>query len=103
MGAKRAITSSASVDLAEFVPRQLGKLENPQTDLPRIAKDPKLTALIESALRSVPTVHDLYFHDARDLSMVKPESVHLVVTSPPYWTLKEYRRSKGQLGFIADY
>lgn len=103
MGAKRAIASSASVDLADFIPRQVGKLENHQTDLPRIAKDPKLTALIESALRNVPTTHDLYLHDARDLSILKPESVHLVVTSPPYWTLKEYRRTKGQLGFIEDY
>lgn len=81
----------------------MGKLENPQTDLPRIAKDPKLTALIESALRNIPTIHDLYLRDARDLTTVKPESVHLVVTSPPYWTLKEYRRSKGQMGFIKDY
>jgi DNA modification methylase len=32
-----------------------------------------------------------------------PESVHLVVTSPPYWTLKEYRDSKGQMGHIEDY
>jgi DNA modification methylase len=32
-----------------------------------------------------------------------PESVHLVVTSPPYWTLKEYRDSKGQMGHIGDY
>jgi DNA modification methylase len=31
------------------------------------------------------------------------ESIHLVVTSPPYWTLKEYRRADGQLGFIVDY
>jgi len=34
---------------------------------------------------------------------IKPESVHLVLTSPPYWTLKEYRRTSGQLGWIADY
>ena len=33
-----------------------------------------------------------------------PEAgVHLVLTSPPYWTLKEYRKSEGQLGFVADY
>ena len=30
-------------------------------------------------------------------------SVHLVVTSPPYWVLKEYRRADGQLGWIEDY
>ena len=29
---------------------------------------------------------------------LRPGSVHLVVTSPPYWTLKEYRDSEGQLG-----
>ena len=33
----------------------------------------------------------------------QPESVHLVITSPPYWTLKEYHRSKGQIGYISDY
>jgi len=31
-------------------------------------------------------------------------SVHLVVTSPPYWTLKEYAPDNdGQMGHIADY
>ena len=91
------------VDLAPFVPRDLRNLHTPQTDLPRIARDPKLTALIEAALREVPTRHDLHLHDARDLSFLKPETVHLVLTSPPYWTLKEYRKAKGQLGLVTDY
>ena len=82
---------------------QLGDLRNHQTALPRIARDAKLTALIEKAVHELPTAHDLYQHDARDLSMIKPESVHLVVTSPPYWTLKEYRRTPAQLGFVDDY
>jgi DNA modification methylase len=30
-------------------------------------------------------------------------SVHLVVTSPPYWTLKTYPAAEGQLGAVADY
>jgi DNA modification methylase len=30
-------------------------------------------------------------------------SIHLVVTSPPYWTLKEYRDTPGQLGHVASY
>jgi len=37
------------------------------------------------------------------MDFLKPESVHLVVCSPPYWTLKEYRRTDGQLGYVADY
>ncbi|HEV2223661.1 MAG TPA: site-specific DNA-methyltransferase [Candidatus Acidoferrales bacterium] len=30
-------------------------------------------------------------------------SVHLVLTSPPYWTLKEYPANENQLGLVADY
>ena len=41
--------------------------------------------------------------DARDLSFLADESVHLVVTSPPYWTLKRYNDSEGQLGHVEDY
>jgi len=87
-----------------FLPPQLRNLGDPQTDLPRIARDPNLTALIDSIVPRIPTVHDLHRADARRrLGEVASESVHLVVTSPPYWTLKEYRQSEGQLGFIADY
>lgn len=49
------------------------------------------------------TVHRLVHGDARDISFLTDESVHLVVTSPPYWTLKEYRPHPKQLGHIADY
>lgn len=89
--------------LAEFVPPQIKKLKNPQTDLPKIAKNPKLISLIESAVQNVPTRHDLYLCDAREELALPSESVHLVLTSPPYWTLKEYRQSKGQLGHVSDY
>src|SRR5260221_8366490 len=36
------------------------------------------------------TTHQLHLGDARDLSWISDNSVHLVVTSPPYWTLKKY-------------
>jgi site-specific DNA-methyltransferase (adenine-specific) len=49
------------------------------------------------------TTHRLRVGDARDLSWIATGSVHLVVTSPPYWTLKEYRRTPNQLGFVQDY
>ena len=62
-----------------------------------------MPAVIESAVRGVPTQHDLYLRDARDMRFLTPDSVHLVLTSPPYWTLKEYRRGDGQLGFVSDY
>jgi len=90
-------------DLVTSLPPELAHLKNPQTDIPRIAKDPRLTSLIQSTLESLPTTHDLHLGDARDLSFMPEESVHLVVTSPPYWTLKEYRQSDGQMGYIRDY
>lgn len=50
------------------------------------------------------TVHRLHLGDARELSWIPDESVHLVVTSPPYWTLKEYTSgNRSQLGDIEDY
>ena len=49
------------------------------------------------------TVHRLINGDARDLSFLDDESVHLVVTSPPYWNLKRYNENPDQLGHIQDY
>lgn len=49
------------------------------------------------------TTHRLIHADARDLSFLPSESVHLVVTSPPYWNLKRYNEHEDQLGHIDDY
>ncbi|HEY7338150.1 MAG TPA: site-specific DNA-methyltransferase [Bryobacteraceae bacterium] len=50
------------------------------------------------------TSHRLHLGDARDLGWIPDGSVHLVVTSPPYWTLKEYAPgNNGQMGHFADY
>ena len=93
---------NAKAPLDTFVPEPFRHLEDPSRDLPRIAKDPAAMALIEAAVGQVPTRHRLLLGDARQASL-PAESVHLVLTSPPYWTLKEYRRSEGQLGWISDY
>ena len=49
------------------------------------------------------TRHRLILGDARKLDFLPDQSVHLVVTSPPYWTLKEYLPNAGQLGHVEDY
>ncbi|MBV9016806.1 MAG: site-specific DNA-methyltransferase, partial [Alphaproteobacteria bacterium] len=43
--------------------------------------------------------------DARELTFIDNESVHLVVTSPPYFNLKPYASDAGgrQLGRLKDY
>jgi site-specific DNA-methyltransferase (adenine-specific) len=49
------------------------------------------------------TVHRLINGDARELAFLDDASVHLVVTSPPYWNLKRYNENPDQLGHIQDY
>lgn len=49
------------------------------------------------------TKHFLFHGDSRDLRFIEDNSVHLVLTSPPYFNLKEYERGKNQLGIIDDY
>jgi DNA modification methylase len=95
-----ATISPQSLDA--FLPVEVRALDDPQTALPRIAKDRSLTRLIESTIREIPTEHDLRLGDARTFD-VESESVHLVLTSPPYWTLKEYRANEAQLGHVEDY
>jgi DNA modification methylase len=90
-------------DLDAYLPKAVRSLANPQTDIPRIAKDAALMRSIEQAVQSVPTEHQIWHGDSRCMRHLKPESVHLVLTSPPYWTLKEYRETDGQMGHIADY
>jgi len=50
------------------------------------------------------TTHELRLGDARDLSWIPDASVHLVVTSPPYWTLKQYAPdNENQMGHFESY
>ncbi len=48
-------------------------------------------------------IHRLHLGDARRLDWIDDQSIHLVVTSPPYWTLKKYNDHPSQLGAVADY
>jgi DNA modification methylase len=61
-----------------------------------------------SSVRATPvaeriTKHLIHWGDSRHLDWIPDETVHLIVTSPPYWTLKEYPANKNQLGLIAEY
>jgi len=46
--------------------------------------------------------HTIINGDSREMSELADESVHLVVTSPPYWQLKDYG-TENQIGFHDDY
>jgi DNA modification methylase len=75
----------------------------PQKAIPALAKDPALIHEIHRAIRQLQTTHTLINGDCRDMSALPDESVHLAVTSPPYWTLKEYPDREGQLGSVEDF
>ena len=48
------------------------------------------------------THHTIITGDSRSMPELRDESVHLVVTSPPYWQLKDYGE-KRQIGFHDSY
>lgn len=62
-----------------------------------------VASAIAAPARASKTTHVLHHGDARELDWIPDQSVQLVVTSPPYWTLKEYPPNRRQLGAIAEY
>lgn len=86
----------------DYLPPEFQSLDDPQTAIPAIAKNKKALKSIRDAVQQVPTFHELRLGDARCME-IEPNSVHLVLTSPPYWTLKQYRDTQGQLGHLEDY
>ena len=51
---------------------------------------------------SLKTIHKIIHGDSRQMNLLADESVHLVITSPPYWQLKDYGVKK-QIGFHESY
>ncbi len=74
----------------------------PSVELKRLAK--KLAWANGDAPKR--TTHRVYQGDAREMRDVEDESVHLIVTSPPYFDLIDYEDTSdtdGQLGNLRDY
>jgi DNA modification methylase len=74
-----------------------------QKSIPSLAKSLDTVRAIEHTVRKVPTSHRFFLGDSRDMQVIPDKSVHLAVTSPPYWTLKDYPENIGQLGQVQDY
>lgn len=96
---------STNFDLNSLVAKYLPNLRLPlsQEVIPQLAKDSDALRSIQKAVREIPTRHDLWLGDARVMSRIPDESVHLVVTSPPYFNLKKYPDREGQLGSAMSY
>lgn len=50
----------------------------------------------------IQTKHTLINGDSRKMSLMPDKSVHLIITSPPYWQLKDYG-ADNQIGFNENY
>ena len=48
------------------------------------------------------THHKIIIGDSREMSELPDESLHLIITSPPYWQLKDYG-TENQIGFHDSY
>src|SRR2546427_9734382 len=72
-------------------------------EIPSMARDEAATRDLFEKQALLPTSHKLVGGDSRQMAGVEDNSVHLVVTSPPYWVLKKYDPVDGQLGVIRDY
>jgi len=59
-------------------------------------------------------INKVFYKDARNMSEVPDNSIHLIVTSPPYFNIKDYskdgyqtnkitEKKEGQIGDISDY
>ncbi len=48
------------------------------------------------------TIHKIITGDSRQMNLLPDKSVHLVITSPPYWQLKDYG-TENQIGFHESY
>src|SRR6266699_2981954 len=105
----RKLARSVAEEQAAYLPR------SPLPQMPATDNAPGAVAALLKANRALRqqrwpapydrTRHQMILGDARDLSFIPDESVHLVVTSPPYFNLKPYASYAGgrQLGRIDDY
>lgn len=91
--------------LKNYIPAEILEMAEVggQRAIPRIAKDLSLMKELEAISGNLPTQHRFINADSRSLMFLPDESVHLIVTSPPYWTLKKYPERDEQLGQIEDY
>lgn len=95
-------------ELADEVPascRDLLSKSNTElrSAIPNLARDWDRMMDIENTVLSLPSNHNFICGDSRNMTEVKDESVHLVVTSPPYFNIKDYSEGSDQLGSLNNY
>ena len=100
-----ASISTATRPLVIDILGSMNSVTSPELDrlIPKLARDEAELEKIRTEVSELKTLHSILVGDSQDLSAIRDESVHLVLTSPPYWNLKEYNAHAQQLGHIGDY
>ncbi len=91
------------IDYRRFLPTSIDMNMDAQRVIPKLAKDEEFTSYVNNQLCDIPSSHSGVLGDARELSFIGDGDVDLVLTSPPYWTLKKYEEHEAQLGHLSDY
>jgi DNA modification methylase len=91
------------VDSGESLLGEFAANTNLDNAIPQLARNREAMRRIESVVQGLKTNHELILGNARAASALAEGSIHLVVTSPPYWTLKRYNDHEDQLGHVCDY
>ena len=100
---KVALSSVPVPDEAVALLNELAGAGDLDAMIAALARDGRALKRIEDVVQSRQTSHELIHGDARAASELPENSIHLVVTSPPYWTLKRYNEHADQMGHVADY
>lgn len=104
MPASRKYTrTETSFDTEESLLAEFASRKDLDHVIPTLARDERAIRRIEAVAQRRSTRHELVLGDARSLSDLKQGSVQLVLTSPPYWTLKRYNEHDHQLGHVEEY
>jgi adenine-specific DNA methylase len=99
-------------DLAGLASRIISRIRMSQARhlgiVNRNGREPSVAAKVAMhrkvvALQPFKTSRRIILGDARVMTAVKDESVHLIVTSPPYFDLVEYAKSDDPLGHLHNY
>jgi site-specific DNA-methyltransferase (adenine-specific) len=49
------------------------------------------------------TTHKVFFGNSKNMDKIKDRSIQLIITSPPYWNIKDYGGNLEQIGFAQSY
>jgi DNA modification methylase len=100
---KKTSATQHVLDTEESLLTEFAARENLDNIIPTLARDERAVRRIEAVVQRRPTRHELVLGDARAMADLGAGTVHLVLTSPPYWTLKRYNEHDRQLGHVESY